>query len=237
MAGGPQKEVSRVVVGNEQTRAAVAHEIGHGDAHAFAEHLWEPVLGCYVCERTITIVVKELHRLGTIHVGMAITGANRVGAGLPVAIVGNEKVEVAVVVVVDPRCGNGPIFFERRKVEAGFSRDVGKRAIAIVAIKLVAMDAGDEQILVAIVVVIAYGDTYTKSFSGETSLCGDIAESAVAIVAVETIPEFLSSFSERRKRGAINAEKIGPTVTVKIDDAEAARQRLDLVFAARSPIS
>ena len=40
----------------------------------------------------------------------------------------------------------------------GLGRDIGERAVAVVVVKRVAMHAGDKDVFVAVVVVIANGD-------------------------------------------------------------------------------
>src|SRR5579859_4905027 len=83
----------------------------------------------------------------------------------PLQIVDDEEIEKAIVVDVDPNCCDGP---QRPKfrivnlVESGLLRRVGKCTVAVVVIKSVAMDAGDKDVRVAVVVVVADGHAYIK---------------------------------------------------------------------------
>jgi len=71
-------------------------------------------------------------------------------------VVGDEQVQQPVAVVVEKSAAGS----EARGVveEAGLGRDVGEGAVSVVAVELVLSVVGDEQVLKAIVVVIAYAD-------------------------------------------------------------------------------
>ena len=69
-------------------------------------------------------------------------------------------------------------------------RDIGERAVAVVAIEDVLALIGDEQILEAVVVVVADANADAQPTSVRPALCGDVGESAVAIVFVEAIVVF-----------------------------------------------
>ena len=94
------------------------------------------------------------------------------------------------------------------------------------------MDADDKQVFMTVVVVIADSDAHSVTSPGKAGLDGDVAECAIAIVLVETIPELRAGLGERGQSRAIYAEDIRPAVPVKIDDAQSARQRLHLILAA-----
>ena len=87
----------------------VSCEIGHGDSHPFADKVREPLLVGHFSKRSVAIVVEELHRFRAVKIRMAVDArircdstANWIGSRFPVAVIGDEQIQPAVVVVVDP---------------------------------------------------------------------------------------------------------------------------------------
>src|ERR1700722_19344500 len=104
----------------------------------------------------------------------------------PLQIVHNEEIEQAVVVDIDPCSGNCPeraVVRVVRLVEAGFPGYITEGAIAFVVIERIAVDAGDEDVRMAIVVVVADSDTYIESVAFESGLFRDVGEGAISIVS------------------------------------------------------
>ena len=192
-------------------------------------------------ECAVAVVMKELHGLGAVAIGVAIGArfglratADGVAARLPVAIVRDKQIDIAVVVVVDPARAHRPCWLAQRARarEACNARDVSKRAVAVIAIKKVPVYAGDKEVFVAVVVVVAHGHAHAVSLPLQAGLFRDIGEGAVAIVAIESVPVFGSGLGERRKRSAVGAEQIGPAIAIEVNDTEAAGQRFHLVLAS-----
>ena len=208
----------------------VSCKIGHGNSHAFAEKVRETLLGSHFSKRPIPIVMEELHPFRTVEVRMAVDArircestADWIASRFPVAIVGDEKIQPAIAVVVDPGCGNRPYFANRRLIEPGLFCDVGEGSIAVVAIELIAVNADDKQVFMTIVVVVANRDAHSITSPGKSCFGGDVAECPIAIVLVETIPELRTGLGEGGQSRAIDAEDIRPAVPIKIDDAQSAR--------------
>src|SRR4029453_6308740 len=70
--------------------------------------------------------------------------------GRPADVIDHQQVEPAVVVVVEPPAGGGPL----TAADGSAIGDVFERSVATIAKELVAGHAGDEEIDVAVVVVI-----------------------------------------------------------------------------------
>src|SRR5580658_8668387 len=99
---------------------------------------------------------------------------------------------VAVFVVVDPGAAGVPARFGAGLQEAGAFGDVGEGAVAVVVIENVLAVVGDEEVVIAIVVVVA--DAAGLSPAGadvEAGTLGDIGESAVAIIFEKVAMRFL----------------------------------------------
>jgi hypothetical protein len=72
--------------------------------------------------------------------------------------------------------------------DAGLGRGVGEAACALVAIELVGEDAGDVEVLVAVVVVVADRDSLAVARAGEARRLRHVLEAAVRLLAVEAVP-------------------------------------------------
>ena len=79
-------------------------------------------------------------------------------------------------------------------IEAGLLGDVGEGAVAVVVVERVVMHAGDEDVGMAIVVVVADGHADVEAGAGEAGCVGDVGEFAVAVVAEEAVAIFRRVF-------------------------------------------
>src|ERR1035438_4748304 len=140
--------------------------VGEGYAHSFAADLANAGGRRHVGERSVpVVVVKRVGKRGVI-LGMAVgahirTGpAKRVLVDLPLAIVGYEQVQAAVVIVIEPAGGHRPhlLSVQHGPAHSGFVRNIGKGAVVVVMKKLISGHAGEEDIRPSIVIVISNGD-------------------------------------------------------------------------------
>ena len=69
--------------------------------------------------------------------------------------------------------------------QPGLGGDVRERAVAVVVEQQVLAPAGDEEIVVAVVIVIGHGDAGGPNAPSQSGLLRDIGERAVAVVAVQ----------------------------------------------------
>ena len=137
---------------------------------------------------------------------------------------------MAVSVIVDPGAASVPARFRAGLEQAGAFRDIGERAVAIVVIENVLAVVGDEEIVIAVVVVVA--DAAGLSPAGadvEAGTFGDIGEGAVAIVFEETAMRFLA-FGKTLEAPAIDEEEIEPAVVVIVVEGEAAAGGFEEIF-------
>src|SRR5665213_1608458 len=153
-----QKAAYRIVR-YEDVGKSVAIEIGEGHAHAFADVPTNPGGLGNVRKRAVAIVVKELTGEALINVRMTVEGlrggsAMRLMGRVPNHVVRNEKVEPAIVVVIEPAGGNGPHLPRPRTCQSRLSSDVHEVAIAKVAVERVAVDPGNEDVGEAVVIEI-----------------------------------------------------------------------------------
>ena len=76
-------------------------------------------------------------------------------------IVGDEEVEMAIAIVVDERAACVPA--RAFAGDAGFLADVGESSISVVVIENIFAVVGDEEIFVAIVVVVTDADALSPA--------------------------------------------------------------------------
>src|SRR4029077_9899939 len=99
--------------------------------------------------------------------------------------------------------------------------DIGKRAVAVVVVEDVLAEVGDEEIVEAVVVVIADADGLPPAGMNEARLSGDVGESTVAIIFVQAIGGLLAGRKAFQTR-AIHQENIEPAIVVVIVEGDAA---------------
>src|ERR1039458_4018094 len=102
------------------------------------------------------------------------------GGQVHVDVVGNEEVEAAVAVIIDEGAACVPARAFAR--HAGLLADIGKGSIPVVVIEDILAVVGDEEIVPAIVVVVADANPLSPAGVGEPSFCGHVGESAITIV-------------------------------------------------------
>ena len=164
------------------------------------------------------------------HHGFVETGAalrHRRGFQVEVDVVGDEEVEFAVAIVIDESATCGPAGSHAR--DSGLLADVGEGAVAVVVVEHVLAVVGDEQIVVAVVVVVADADALSPAGVLEPSLQGDVGEGAVAIV-LEQVVEGLFARRKAFEPPAVDQEDVEPAVVVVVVEGDAAAGGLEQIF-------
>ena len=92
----------------------------------------------------------------------------------------DEKIEVAIAVVVDKSASSAPTNLVI--VNAGFTSDVRECSVAVIVKKNVVAPETAEKVVEAVVVVITDADTSLPSSTGEPRFFCDVSECAVAII-------------------------------------------------------
>ncbi len=226
------------VIGDEEIGLAVEIVVRHPHAHAFADMIPNTPLFRNILECAVALVEKELVGQALVIARMAVLrnslndalGNIRIG---PLQIVDDEQIEQSVVIHVDPDGGNRPqraVLGIIPLVEAGFLRHIGEGAVAIVVIKRVAVNAGDEDVRMSIVVVVADGNADIESCPFQPGLFCHVRERAVAVVAEEAVEVLRRGFLQRCDVGAVGEEDIGAAIAVVVEDRDAAGHGFRDVF-------
>ena len=112
---------------------------------------------------------------------------------------------------------------------------IGESAVAVVAIERVLPVVGDEQIVVAVVVVVA--DAAGLSPAGLVLQAGadrDIGEGAVAIVLEEVAMRLLAG-GKSLQPPAVHQEQIEPAIVVVVVEGQAAAGGFKQILVVNSP--
>src|SRR5262249_9575861 len=106
---------------------------------------------------------------------------------------------------------------------------VGESSVTVVVIENVLAKVGDEEIFVAVVVVVADADALSPAGVTYTCFCSDIGESSIAIVA----KKMRNRLAARRKSfqtRAINQKNVEPSVVVVVIEGDAASGSFKQIF-------
>src|SRR5579863_4995842 len=110
-----------------------------------------------------------------------------------------------VPIVVEKGTAGSPAAF--LLIQARFLRHIGKGAIAVVMEEYVLAPEGAEEVIPAIVVVVAHANAGLPSASAQARFRGNVGKCAVAIVFIEV----------RGGRGAGSPVRIQPAAVSEID--------------------
>ena len=128
----------------------------------------------YVLESSVALVVEQRRTLAfvalrrAIRLVLIVERAVLIGLNRPVDVVRDEKIEFAVVVVVEPDRAGG----KSRIGDSSLRGHIGELAVAEIAEQMVRADGGDVEIDVAVVVVVGDSAAQSVHFNGEAGLAG-----------------------------------------------------------------
>src|SRR5215470_5287291 len=106
-------------------------------------------------------------------------------------------------------------------VEASLLGDVGKGAVAVVVKQNVVPPEAAEEVVPAIVVVIADAHPSLPAGAGETGFFGDLGESAVAIVLIQMRSGRLARGPMGVEAGTVGEIDVEPAVVVVVEKRQA----------------
>ena len=202
-----ERDRGEAVRTGEGADAGFFGDIGEGAVAVVAEKILlqrRHAHGATVDGQALVIAVGNLHR------------RLRAMDQVDVEVIGDEQVEQAVAIALDERASGGVA--NAWLQEPGLFCHVGEGAVAVVTVEAILAVAGDEEVVEAIVVVIADADTHGPARLAEAGFLGDVGEGAVAVVLVESIAG--------PGRNAVQAatgeqENIHPSIVVVVDEGAA----------------
>ncbi len=105
-------------------------------------------------------------------------------------------------------------------MDARLVGDVFKFTVAQIAIEGVAAEAGDEEIKLAVIIVIGDGYAHAPTAAGEARFLGDVLESAVRPLVIEG-DEWVAAGAETLDGGAVDEDDVEAAVVIAIEEADA----------------
>ena len=160
---------------------------------------------------------------------VSVSRAEYILSGRPFNVVGDEQIEAAVAIVIEPEGGGAESL---TAAEPGAIGHVGESAIAVVLEKPVLADCGDVEIGISVVVEIACCHAHAIHLDVEAGAARDFGKRAVAIVAVERKSRAAGLVTG--PIGAVDEENVLPAVFVEIENSDAWAEGFGKVFAAES---
>ena len=188
-----KEKVFGFVIGDIDVRKSAAIKVRRGHTHGAALVGADSGLVGHVGERSVAIVVEETVGVGGVveRAGIVVSGVEVAIRGIELHVASDKQVDAAVAIIVEPRGTDRPSV----DFHAGLCGDVGKRPIAIVAVKNCFAVAGDEQIDETVVVEVGGNRCGSEYVCGYARLVGDVSENAVTVIAIEMVV--------RRRRGRL----------------------------------
>ena len=143
-------------------------------------------------------------------------------------VVGHKQIEQPVAVVIDPSAAGVPA--DALFVQPCFLGDVGERPVAIVVPEHVLSPVGAEQIVPAVVVVVAHADRDAPAALGQTRLLTHIRKRAIAVVLVEVGGRRLARLVSLLQAQSVRQIDVEPAVLVVVKERNPAALGLNDVF-------
>ena len=137
---------------------------------------------------------------------------------------GNEEIELAVVIIVEPNRAGG----KSRIGNTGFGGHVGKLAIVKITKQVIRTDCGDIDVVVSVIVIIADSAAESIHLDRESGLTRHVSKCAVFIIVVEGGIR-IGGFMSRPVHG-IDKKDVLPAVVIVIDEADTATHRFRQIF-------
>ncbi len=149
-------------------------------------------------------------------------------------VVAYEEIEVAVAVVIEPGAAGSPaVLFV---VNPGLAGDVGESSVAVVVKQDVVSPEAAEQIVPAVVVIVADTDASLPTGAPQAGFLGDVGKGSVAIIFVEMRSGGLAGRPVGVEARAVGEIDVEPAIIVVVEERQAAAFGFDdvaLVIDAR----
>src|SRR5258708_1317621 len=179
------------VVGNIDVGESIAIVIGKGDAQTVSLLCGNSRALAHVLEGAVApVVVKNVGRAGKLSrwtIGVKVAAAVLAVLRVPLHVARHEKVQLAIIVVIEKAGRDCPT----PAWPACFSCHLAKGSVSVVVIKIVLAVAGDVQVRITLVVVVADGPAHpivAIASICQTRLLGHVSEGAVSILTVKPVP-------------------------------------------------
>ena len=134
----------------------------------------------------------------------------------------NEKIQPAIAIVIDP--GAARAIARSRMDQSGLFRHVRKSTVAVIVEQKVLTPAGDEDVVEAVVIVVAHGNAGSPHATPQPGFRGDIGKRAVAVILIQSDDCLVG---RRLQAAAGQDHDVLPAIVVVIEEGHAASHGLD----------
>ena len=165
---------------------------------------WRPDRGCGTICSTMARIDPESNTPGR-------TGRGAACGGIVVDIVDNAEVEPAIAVVIEERCGRGPLKVD----ETGFRRHVDEAHASLVQQQFHAVHLGDEEIGLAVVVDVAHRDAHVPAGEIEPRAWRHILKGVIRFLSEDFVG------AGRLGTGVGEEDQVEQSVAIQVHDGAA----------------
>src|SRR5215469_877250 len=208
------------IVGDQNVGPAVTVVIENRDPQALRGRVGESGLLGSILKFASLQVVPEADRSSLVGLRRAIGFVRPVERAIEIAlfaplnVVGDQKIEFAVAVVVDPDGAGGELV--RPPQTCGFGH-IRERAVAVVMEQMALAERRNEDVVVAIIIVIPDRNSQPEHRDGQAGSSGNVGKGAVVIVVIKL---------QRRRAGvgmagevfAIRQQDVGISIVVVVKE-------------------
>lgn len=171
-----------------------------------------------IAKGAVPVVAEQLIGQRRVVARMAVRAhglaAGNFFAGVPLHVVHHQQVQVAIVVHVKPASPHGPELLGA--LQPRRSRYVLELAVAQIAVEPVAIDAGDKEVRVSIVVEISAGHPHVEALPGNPRTGGHVGKTKVAQIPVEPVPIAGLGLAQGGLRRAVYEVEVLPAIAIKV---------------------
>ena len=158
---------------------------------------------------------------------MPVRFTGRFRREIPLQIIDDDQIEQTIVVHVHPGCRYRPegSVLAVGLVQTSFFSDIREGAVSVVVIQSVAINAGNEDVLKTIVIVVADCDTDVIACSGQPRFLGNVGKMPPPVVFKKTVRVFRRCLVERLDICSVCEEDVELAVIVVVKDRDSPGHR------------
>src|SRR5215469_7699273 len=181
------------VIGDINVRPAIVIEVGHQYSQAVGPRGCSDAAGFRdISEGAVAVVVIkdvaatfQTRRPASYHDALVEARSgfrHRSCFQIQINVVGDEKVQMTITIIVDEGASSIPA--GAFPAYTGFIGNVSKSSVAIIVIKSILAVVGNENVFVAVIIVVADADPLSPSRSCQAGVTSHIRKGAISIVLI-----------------------------------------------------
>jgi hypothetical protein len=192
-----EEQAGRGIAGNEDVGPTVGLEVPGEGEHIVVLRPAYACLGCpigktAIADAGLTKTSSAIVHRNSLPVTRGVPSRLRYGLEVEDQVVGDDQVEFPIAVIIDAGATRFPSAL--RLNESGPARYVRESSIAVVTIQDVLTPVSDEQVVKAVIVVVADGDAEGPVLAEQSGLFCYVGERTVAVVVIESVAGVLGAY-------------------------------------------